>query len=67
MKTLTLLGCTTSLLAALSGCGTDPIVLGELLAADDDSSGPPQGDEPYPEPDEPEPGEPEPGEAIRKP
>jgi hypothetical protein len=56
MKTLTLLGC-TCILVALSGCGSDPITLGELIeaASDADDGAPPDeappADEAYP-PDE---------------
>jgi hypothetical protein len=49
MKTLTLLGCSSCILAALSGCGSDPITLGELIeAANDGDDGSPRGDDPPP-------------------
>jgi hypothetical protein len=37
MKTLTRLGCITALSAALSACGTDPVILGEILDSAGDS------------------------------
>jgi len=49
MKTLTLLGCITCVAGALAACGTDPVILGEILdSASDGSSEPPQSDEPEP-------------------
>lgn len=67
MKTLTLPGCITCLAVCLSGCGTDPVVLGELLAAARESpqagegSAPPLPDEPVvPDPDDPDPDAPYP-------
>src|SRR5690349_15716906 len=51
MKTLTLLGCITCLSAALSACGTDPVILGEILdSAGDGPSESPQSDDPEPLP-----------------
>ncbi len=66
MKTLTLLSCITYLAATLAGCGTDPILLGELIGAtndDDDANAPandvpPDGEDPTPEDPYPPPGEP---------
>ena len=47
MKTLTLLGCITCLSAALSACGTDPVILGEILdSAGEGSSDTPRSDDP---------------------
>ena len=54
MKTLTFISCTLGIGMAVSACGTDPILLGELIAeAEDSSSGddvpaafdPPQADD----------------------
>lgn len=64
MKTLTTVSRTACLLAALSGCGTDPILLGEILgAAEQGSNTPtPADDQPVPttEPETPTAAEPEP-------
>jgi hypothetical protein len=47
MKTLTLLGCSSCIILALSGCGSDPITLGELIeAANDGDDGAPRNDAP---------------------
>jgi hypothetical protein len=73
MKTLTLLRCTTCLAVALSACGTDAILLGEILDSAGDDSGSsddapiPSDDEPTPEQDpdpQPEDPAPEPPEPI---
>jgi hypothetical protein len=39
MKTLTLISCTLGIGMAVSACGTDPVVLGELIAAAERGSG----------------------------
>jgi len=46
MKTLTRLGCKSCILAALWGCGTDPITLGELIHAANADDGATRDDDP---------------------